>query len=239
MPKFGKALIVEDDVALRAAYQRHLENIGWEVVTATDGLAASALVHPDAFDVIVSDLSMPRMGGIDFIRAVRQKDQDIPVIFITGEPQLQTAVEAVTYGAYRYLTKPFALHQFAEILARAAHLHQMARLKREALALTQAGDSLPGDRTVLELALSTDAIERIWMAYQPIVSWSARAAVAYEALVRSEEPSLKNPTDLIAAGEQLGRLPELGRRVQGRASQRPPRRLPRMRCSLSTCIPST
>jgi len=211
--RIGKVLIVEDDEALRAAYSRHLGNIGWEVVTATDGLAASALVQPDAFDVIISDLSMPRMGGIEFIRAIRQKDQDIPVIFITGEPELKTAVEAVTYGAYRYLTKPFALKQFSEIVARAAHLHHIARLKKQALALTQAGDHLPGDRTALE-ACFTDAMERLWMAYQPIVSWSARAVVAYEALVRSEEPSLKNPADLIAAGERLGRLPELGRRVR-------------------------
>ncbi len=213
MPKIGKALIVEDDVALRAAYARHLENVGWEVVTAPDGLAALAVLKPDAFDVIISDLSMPRMGGIEFIRAVRQRDQDVPVIFITGEPQLRTAVEAVTYGAYRYLTKPFALQQFTEIVARAAHLHQMARLKREALALTQVGDSLPGDRTVLETCF-TDAMRRIWIAYQPIVSWPGRTVLAYEALVRSEEPTLKSPADLIAAGERLGRLPELGRLVR-------------------------
>ena len=213
MPKVGKVLIVEDDVALRAAYSRHLANSGWEVVTATDGLAASALLHPDAFDVIISDLSMPRMGGIEFIRAIRQKDQDVPVIFITGEPELKTAVEAVTYGAYRYLTKPFALKQFSEIVARAAHLHQMARLKKQALALTQAGDGQPGDRRALEACFS-NAMERMWMAYQPIVSWSGRAVVAYEALVRSGEPSLSNPADLIAAGETLGRLPELGRRVR-------------------------
>jgi EAL domain-containing protein (putative c-di-GMP-specific phosphodiesterase class I) len=213
VPKVGKVLIVEDDVALRAAYARHLGNLGWEVATAKDGLAASALVQPDAFDVIVSDLSMPRMGGIEFIRAVRQKDQDIPVIFITGEPELTTAVAAVTYGAYRYLTKPFALKDFSEIVARAAHLHQMARLKKQALALTHAGDSLPGDRTTLDTRF-THALRRMWLAYQPIVSWSARAVVAYEALVRSGEASLANPADLIAAAETLGRLPELGRHVR-------------------------
>jgi len=216
--RLGKVLVVEDDPTLRLAYARFLESAGWEVATASDGLAGSALVQPDAFDVIVSDISMPRMGGIDFIRAIRQKDQDIPVIFMTGEPQLKTAVEALTYGAYRYLTKPFAAKEFRTIVARAAHLHQMARLKRQAFALTQGGESLPGNRDALETSF-TAALERMWIAYQPIVSWSTRTVLAYEALVRTTEPSLKNPAELIAAGERLDRLPEMGRRIRSKVAE--------------------
>jgi EAL domain-containing protein (putative c-di-GMP-specific phosphodiesterase class I) len=171
------------------------------------------LVKPGAFDVIVSDLSMPSMGGIEFIRAVRRKDADIPVIFITGEPQLETAVEAVSCGAYRYLIKPFPVRQLEVVVARAAHLRQMARLKREALALTAAAESLPGDRVALGARFTT-ALERLWIAYQPIVNWSTRTVVAYEALMRSRESTLGNPADLLAAGERLGRLQELGRRVR-------------------------
>jgi EAL domain-containing protein (putative c-di-GMP-specific phosphodiesterase class I) len=215
--RLGKVLLAEDDSTLRAAYARSLAGLGWEVVTAADGVEASALVQPNAFDVIVSDISMPRMGGIEFIRAVRQKDQDIPVIFMTGEPELKTAVEAVTYGAYRYLIKPFVLKQFVEIVGRAAHLHQMARLKREALALTQLGVSLPGDRVGLE-ACFTSAMELLWMAFQPIVNWSTRTVIAYEALVRCTEPTLRSPADLLSAAERLGRLPELGRRIRSQVA---------------------
>jgi EAL domain-containing protein (putative c-di-GMP-specific phosphodiesterase class I) len=210
--------VAEDDPTLRAAYSRSLESLGWEVVTAADGVEASALVQPNAFDVIVSDLSMPRMGGIEFIRAVRQKDQDIPVIFMTGEPGIETAVEAIAYGAYRYLIKPFVLKQFAEIVGRAAHLHQMARLKRQALALTQIGASLPGDRLALE-ACFTSAMELLWMAFQPVVNWPARTVMAYEALVRCTEPTLRNPADLFSAAERLGRLPEIGRRIRSRVAE--------------------
>ena len=217
-PKLGKVLLVEDDPNLRLVYSRFLESVGWEVATAPDGLAGSALVQPDAFDVIVSDIAMPRMGGIEFIRSIRQRDQDIPVIFITGEPELKTAIEALTYGAYRYLTKPFVTKEFRNIVARAAQIHQLARLKRQAFALTQGGESLPGNRTTLETSFAA-ALERMWIAYQPIVSWSTRTVLAYEALVRTTEPSLKNPAELIAAGERLDRLPELGRRIRSKVGE--------------------
>ena len=217
-PRPGKVLLVEDDPNLRLVYSRFLESVGWEVATAPDGLAGSALVQPDAFDVIVSDITMPRMGGIEFIRAIRQRDQDIPVIFITGEPELKTAIEALTYGAYRYLTKPFVTKEFRNIVARAAQIHQLARLKRQAFALTQGGESLPGNRTTLETSFAA-ALERMWIAYQPIVNWSTRSVLAYEALVRTTEPSLKNPAELIAAGERLDRLPEMGRRIRSKVGE--------------------
>ena len=70
-----------------------------------------------------------------------------------------------------------------------------------------------GDRASLEARLAR-AMETLWIAYQPIVSWSRRTAFAYEALVRNEEPTLRSPPDLFEAAERLGRLQELGRAVR-------------------------
>ena len=74
-----------------------------------------------------------------------------------------------------------------------------------------------GDRAGLEARLGR-AMETLWIAYQPIVSWSRQAAFAYEALVRNEEPTLRSPPDLFEAAERLGRLQELGRLVRDRVA---------------------
>ena len=64
----------------------------------------------------------------------------------------------------------------------------------------------------------TRALDRMWIAFQPIVSWEERRVVGYEALLRSEEPTLQNPSELLATAERLGRLHELGRAIRGRVA---------------------
>jgi EAL domain-containing protein (putative c-di-GMP-specific phosphodiesterase class I) len=75
-----------------------------------------------------------------------------------------------------------------------------------------------GDRAGLEVRFAT-ALGSLWIAYQPIVSWSRRTTFAWEALVRNEEPTLRSPPDLFAAAERLGRVQDLGRTVRDRVAQ--------------------
>jgi EAL domain-containing protein (putative c-di-GMP-specific phosphodiesterase class I) len=98
------------------------------------------------------------------------------------------------------------------VVRRAANFHRLAQLKRETLTLLGDG-ALKDDRESLERAFRR-ALDGLWMAFQPIVSWPGRELFGYEALVRTEEPSLSRPPDLIAAAERLQRLPELGRAVR-------------------------
>ena len=214
----GRVLLVDDECSIARAYARTLGAAGFSVETANDGKAAAAAAKAGKFDVIVSDIAMPGMNGIDLLRSVREHDLDVPFVIMTGGPGLDSALRAVEYGALRYLIKPVAPAELEEVVTRAVQLHQMAKIKREALdTYRQEGKNL-GDRAGLEARFGR-AMETLWIAYQPIVSWSRRSTFAYEALVRNEEPTLHSPPDLFEAAERLGRLQDLGRTVRDRVAR--------------------
>lgn len=214
----GRVLLVDDDEGIRRDYAKVLRRLGFEVDVASDGQDAIQQLYSGAFDLIVSDLSMPKMEGLEFLREVRHHDLDIPVVLMTGEPNLDSAVAAVEYGALRYLTKPVDIDKLAEVVGRAVSLSRMAKLKREAMGLVGSEGKQLGDQASLDVRFAS-ALERLWMAYQPIVHWPNRAVFAYEALVRSNEPSLMNPLDLFDAAERLGRLRDLARRIRDQVAQ--------------------
>ncbi len=210
----GAILIVDDEPAIARAYARTLGAAGFVVETALDGRAAAAAARGRSFDVIVSDIAMPEMNGLELLRAVREHDLDVPFVLMTGGPAVDSAVRAVEYGALRYLIKPIDPADLEEVVTRACRLHAMAKIKREALEMFRLEGKHLGDLAGLEARLS-NAMATLWIAYQPIVSWSRKSAFAYEALVRNEEPTLRSPPDLFEAAGRLGRLQELGRLVRG------------------------
>ncbi len=214
----GLILLVDDEPTITRGFARVLTAAGYTVEVAHDGTEAAALFRQRAFDVIISDISMPGMSGLELLRAVREHDLDVPVIIMTGGPAVQSAVEAMEYGALRYLIKPIDPAHLEDVVARAIRLHQMARVRREALEHYRAGGRQLGDRASLE-ARFDNALATVWIAYQPIVSWSSRSLFAYEALVRNEEPALRSPGDLFDAAERLNRLHELGQIIRQRVSE--------------------
>jgi len=209
----AKVLLVDDDAAVRRDYERLLRALGCDVITAVDGVDAIERLIAEPVELIISDIGMPRLTGLAFLRAVREHDLDVPIVLMTGAPGLETAMEAIEYGAFRYLVKPIALDRMRQVVRDAVHMHALARLKREALMLVGAEGKQLGDRASLDARFSR-AVDQVWMAYQPIVRWPARSVFAYEALLRSNEPSLRSPMDLLDAAERLGRLHDLGRRIR-------------------------
>jgi EAL domain-containing protein (putative c-di-GMP-specific phosphodiesterase class I) len=165
---------------------------------------------------------MPGMTGLEFLRVVREHDLEVPVILMTGEPSLESAMLAVEYGAFRYLAKPIDTNQLGDVVTRAGRLHQMAKVKRAALELPGAKGHRLGERAALEVRF-TWGMKLLWMAFQPIVALGTRTTFAFEALLRSEEPLMKNPADLLDAAERLGRLDELGRAVRRSVAAAAPR----------------
>jgi EAL domain-containing protein (putative c-di-GMP-specific phosphodiesterase class I) len=208
-----RVLLVDDDEALRRAYGAVLERHGVKVETASNGRAGADRVKLEKFDVILSDISMPEMTGIEFLKAVRAHDVEVPVILMTGEPGVASAMRAVEYGAFRYLAKPVAAKELWETVLHAARLHQMATLKREAHELPGREGGRLGERAALDVRFSW-AMSLMWMAFQPIVAWRERRVFGYEALLRSDEPLMKDPGEILDAAERLGRLPLLGRAVR-------------------------
>jgi EAL domain-containing protein (putative c-di-GMP-specific phosphodiesterase class I) len=213
----GLVLLVDDEPTIARGYARVLTAAGFMVETANDGREAARLAREKSFDVIVSDISMPEMNGLEMLRSVREHDLDVPVILMTGGPAVESAVQAMEYGALRYLIKPVETKQMEEVVARAVRLHQMAKIKREALELFRLEGKHLGDRAGLE-ARFANAVKTLWVAYQPIVSWSTKTVIAHEALVRNEEPTLRAPPDLFEAADRLGRVQELGRIIRNRVA---------------------
>jgi EAL domain-containing protein (putative c-di-GMP-specific phosphodiesterase class I) len=211
-------LLVDDEPTIVRGFARILTSAGFSVQIAHDGREAAELARGMSFDAIVSDIAMPEMTGLQLLRSVREHDLDVPVILMTGGPAVESAVQAVEYGALRYLIKPVDSKQLEEVVARATRLHQMAKIKREALELFRLEGKHLGDRAGLE-ARFANAINTLWLAFQPIVSWSDKSVIAYEALVRNEEPTLRAPPDLFEAAERLGRLRELGRIIRDRVAK--------------------
>jgi EAL domain-containing protein (putative c-di-GMP-specific phosphodiesterase class I)/CheY-like chemotaxis protein len=214
----ARVLVVDDEPVTARSYARALVAAGYEVTIAHDGREAAALVTGQGFDVVVSDIAMPDMDGLALLKTIRQSDLDVPMIFMTGSPALESAVQAIEYGAFRYLLKPVAPAALLDVVARAVRVHRLARVRREAAAVRELEGRPIGDRAGLEARFET-AVSQIWIASQPIVSWSARRIFAYETLVRTDEPTLRDPLDFFDAAERMGRVPELGRVIRGHVAR--------------------
>jgi len=209
-------LVVEDEEALRNALTRQLGS-HFEVTAVADGAAAAELLVNRTFDSVLSDIGLPGMSGVDLLRLVRTYDLDVPVVLMTGQPSVETAVSALELGALTYLQKPFAHDVLKSTLLRAAKLAQLARAKREALAAGH-GSTLSGDLVGLQTSFER-ALASMFLVFQPIVDRHRKTTFGYEALMRTREPSMPNPGALLQAGERLGRVHELGRRVRALAAE--------------------
>lgn len=209
----SRILVIDDDDLMLQSYLRALTRLGYTVDSAGNGREALQRFRDNAYDAILSDLAMPDMDGIGFLRELRRFDLDVPVLIITGAPSLDTAVKAVEYGAFRYVTKPVPPEELGELVERAVRFHELARLRRLALNLVEQSGHALGDRASLEARFES-AMSTARIAFQPIISWRRRKVVGYEALLRTQEPTLLRPDHFIDAATRLGRLHDLGRRAR-------------------------
>jgi EAL domain-containing protein (putative c-di-GMP-specific phosphodiesterase class I) len=213
----GRVLVVDDEAALLEIFSEWLGDAGFSVRTAHDGRHAAALLDAMSFDVVLTDIQMPDTNGLELLRKVRQHHLDLPVLLITANPTVETAVRALEDGALRYLTKPVTREALVAAIHQAVRLGQVAKLKRAALAHLGATEHLVGDRAGLEASFSR-ALQGLWMAYQPIVRASDYRVHAHEALVRTAESTLPSPGALFDAAERLLRVHDLGRAIRERVA---------------------
>jgi EAL domain-containing protein (putative c-di-GMP-specific phosphodiesterase class I) len=214
----SRVLVADDEPAVLRLVGRILTNAGFEVIEARDGREAARLLKAQTFDAVLTDVSMPEMSGVELLRAARATDLELPILLMTGAPDIESAAEAVRQGACDYISKPFLPTAIERAVRRAVDLSQLARAKREAMLLLGSLQPGAGDRAGLEVTF-TRALESMWMAYQPITDASTGELFGYEALLRSDEPALPNPGAVLGAAERLGRLDDLGRAVRTRAPQ--------------------
>lgn len=216
-----RVLVVEDDPLIRRTYDRVLAS-GYDITACATGDEALNALRTDRFDAVVSDIDVPGLTGIELLKSVRATDLDVPVVLVTGSPSIESAQDAVNYGAFSYLTKPVAPSALRDVVGRAVKVRELLALQREAgLASGQSFSDRAGQEARFESALSS-----LWMAFQPIVSVGEHKVIGYEALLRTDESTLARPPDLLDVAERLGRLHELGRaarRAVARAIESGPR----------------
>jgi EAL domain-containing protein (putative c-di-GMP-specific phosphodiesterase class I) len=217
----GRIIVAEDDDLVRHTLTRVLTRAGFQV-RAVDGGAGVLRAVEERYpcDVVLSDISMPDVDGLEVIRRLRARDLDIPVVLITGHPSPDTAVEAIECGAVGYLRKPLDVEDLLSQVARAKKLHDIARLQRR---LRQQDADEDADRADLENRFER-ALERLRVVFQPVVRLASPPLAGWivdgwEAFIRSGEPSLQRPHALIHAAVRLGRMRDLGRRARSLSAQ--------------------
>ena len=131
----GRILVADDDRSMCELLQAGLARRGFEVSWRTDATAALAAISEGDFDVIVTDLNMPGVNGLELCERVTANRPDVPVVVITAFGSLDTAVAAIRAGAYDFITKPFEMDGLRLTLDRAVQHH---RLRDEVKRLRQA-----------------------------------------------------------------------------------------------------
>ncbi|HEX5071188.1 MAG TPA: sigma-54 dependent transcriptional regulator [Vicinamibacterales bacterium] len=126
-PVRDRLLIVEDDAAQRVGLQKLLTSWGFTVDVARDGREALEKIAADRPGIVLSDMVMPNMGGLDLLRALKQDGADITMVLLTAQGSVETAVEAIKQGAYDYLTKPVDPQRLRIVLDQVAARHDTLR----------------------------------------------------------------------------------------------------------------
>jgi EAL domain-containing protein (putative c-di-GMP-specific phosphodiesterase class I) len=210
-------LLVDDDGLALQAHARCLARCPYFIETFSRASDAVARIAHGGIQAVVSDISMPGMSGVELLRAIRIHDSDLPVVLVTGLPDVKTAAEAVELGAFRYIVKPFEPQMLRTTVERAVQICRFAQAKRSALALNGRDDAVL-EGADLESTFES-MLETFWVAYQPIVSVGDRRVFGYEALLRSDESRLPEPGHVLKAAERLGALARLGRSIRRRAAE--------------------
>ena len=131
----ARILVIDDEVDMLSLIRLILrEKTDYEIITTNNPLEVSNLLNEKKFDVIVTDLKMPIMDGMDVVDAIRKQDALVPIIIITAYGSVESAEEAVKKGAFDYITKPFRQEQLLISLKRALEWYA---LKKEYLELRE------------------------------------------------------------------------------------------------------
>ncbi len=150
----GKILIVDDEKDMLVLLQRIIrEETDHETVTQSDPFRALELLDEDGFDLIITDLKMPRMDGIKLLEEVKKIRQDVAVIIMTAYATIETAVEAIQKGAYDYITKPFRRERILLAIDKVMKWQAMVRENialREALAEKESPPPLVGSSHIMK-----------------------------------------------------------------------------------------
>jgi two-component system C4-dicarboxylate transport response regulator DctD len=121
----GTVLIVDDDPANRDLLAQQLAGLGDAIIAAGDGRAALEKLALGFAGVVVTDLKMPRMDGLELLRHTRERDPDIPIIIVTGHGDIAMAVQAIRDGAYDFIERPYDADRLREMATARLHARSL------------------------------------------------------------------------------------------------------------------
>lgn len=128
-----KILIVDDDTTVADILKDLLSDEGRSVYVCYDGLAALESIQKDSYDLIIADLVMPGVGGLEVLKFAKKSNPDVIIIIITGYASLETAITAIKEGAYDYIRKPCKLEEIKIVVENAIDKIRLYRENRELL----------------------------------------------------------------------------------------------------------
>lgn len=153
-------LIIDDEAGMRDVISRLFAESGYETSTAPDGPAGLAAARDGEFDLVVLDMSLPKMSGLDVLAGIKERKPDLPVIMITAYGSTQTAIEAMRLGAYDFVTKPFDLDELQMLAERALEQQRIIdenRYLRSELRKKYGFDNIIGSNPQVQRAYVTAA----------------------------------------------------------------------------------
>jgi DNA-binding NtrC family response regulator len=156
----GSILVVDDDPSLRRVLQVQLEQEGYKVAAAASGQQTLSILQVQSFDLVITDLKMPGMSGLELLKHARSQYPQTPIIVLTAFGTVDTAVEAMKAGAYDYLTKPVHPDEMSVVVRRAlehVHLVEQVRTLRTSLNQKYGFENILGRSDVLLEVLDTAA----------------------------------------------------------------------------------
>jgi two-component system sensor histidine kinase/response regulator len=194
-----RVLVVDDEECLVDALSEFLSIKGYEVEAATNPRQALALVHEKTFGVVVSDLRLPGMNGVELLEHVLDVDPQTVVVIMTGYASVQSAVEALKKGAYDYVVKPFSVHDLEKIVNLGL---ERRRLSRENLGLSHLM------RKMVEIdQIKSDIISSVSHEFRtPLTSLKGYLTMLTQAWASGTRVEQVERTWLHAMRDNLGRL---------------------------------
>jgi two-component system, NtrC family, sensor kinase len=120
-------LVIDDEPGIRELLSQELDTEGYKVETASDGEEGVKKIRPGEFQVVLCDLNMPKLGGLQALENIRKQDPDIEVIVMTGFATVETAVAAMKKGAYDFIQKPFRLDELFSLVEKSLEKSELRR----------------------------------------------------------------------------------------------------------------
>ncbi|MGB8509598.1 MAG: sigma-54 dependent transcriptional regulator [Pyrinomonadaceae bacterium] len=170
----ARILVAEDEANLRLVLQKELQRMGHEVKVAPDGEAALRLLEESNVDVLLCDINMPRMDGMELLRRIHQRPNPPEVIMLTGHATVESAIEAMKLGAYDYLSKPYRIAELDALVKQAAEKRQLRVDNQRLRAVVERASATP------EIIYVSDAMREVMRLVERVAPSDASVLITGE-----------------------------------------------------------